>query len=48
MFQIISDFYIPYTQSGEEKTMELENSNTRALSILKKIELSKGYENYRK
>jgi|LauGreDrversion4_2_1035121.scaffolds.fasta_scaffold66730_2 hypothetical protein len=57
MFQIISDFYLPFSQSGmdvlsksqlEEDSATINTSDSRAFAMLRKIELSKGYENYRK
>jgi len=59
MFQVIADYYLPNTCIGEEllsqtinesldQSQSPVNNKTRALALLKKIELSKGYDNYRK
>lgn len=57
MFQIISDFYMPYSPSGvdvlsksqmQDDSASINTSDSRAFAMLRKIELSKGYENYRK
>lgn len=57
MFQIIADIYLPCTTIGEElisqakietQGPEVPLENIRAVALLKKIELSKGYDNYRK
>lgn len=48
--QIIADFYLQNTDVMSESLFENstnETSDTRALSLLKVIEMSKGYDTYR-
>lgn len=48
--QIIADFYLQNTDVMNDSLYENStnnNSDTRALSLLKVIEMSKGYETYR-
>lgn len=50
IMQIIADFYLQNTDVMSESLFENstnETSDTRALSLLKVIEMSKGYDTYR-
>jgi hypothetical protein len=51
MLQIFADYFLPQAIGSPNKQkgfMDENSSNSRAIMLLKKIELSKGYELYRR
>ena len=55
MLQILCDFYLPYAFGSEnledtraDSQNDMGTCDVRAVLLLKKIELSRGYEAYRK